>query len=464
MSNRPQKCIMYENIIFTCSCSFSTKGIDIIKIHNKYCKGISTIKIDQQIVNLIKEKIIKKFYESLCKSTIEEPKKMIIPIPLPEKIEKNNNKKDITNVFKERHELLSNKTFDQLIKNLEDIYNVFTDYTSQIVTKNIEDKIEDNISYILTNENINIDSLNDKFVENKKLRNQIFIKFTAKNLEKLINNNYSKLVSFLFNFNKKLSKVDKDKLLNIISNSLSGLEGRLLDNFDIKDQGVLFNLGELTEANKNIYFNEIKYVFENKPSSFKTSNFLTQIKNPLLSVLPFQKFIETFILTNYTIIYCEHKDCNYNKNDPYAIYTLSSIDGNIKYWTMDTRAENLAIEIIDSLKNYCINLFTKLWKFNKDNIINEDSIYLEITKTIFLLCDPIKLANKLRIILQSKKKYIPSENDIFNMKCDDLEQKQRFDEYIYEKDALKVAVSEMFSFEDLQKYDIEEFINNIIKV
>jgi hypothetical protein len=50
------------------------------------------------------------------------------------------------------------------------------------------------------------------------------------------------------------------------------------------------------------------------------------------------------------------------------------------------------------------------------------------------------------------------------MKCDDLEQKQRFDEYIYEKDALKVAVSEMFSFEDLQKYDIEEFINNIIKV
>ena len=59
---------------------------------------------------------------------------------------------------------------------------------------------------------------------------------------------------------------------------------------------------------------------------------------------------------------------------------------------------------------------------------------------------------------------LPENNDIFNMKCDDLPQKQKFENNVIEEESLKVAVTEMFSFDDLQKYNIDDFIKTINKI
>lgn len=456
MNNRPIMCKKYENISFVCICNFRTNGLSIIKTHQKYC---NIIKEKTPLSVIILKIINKKLKQSIknCTKINKEPIKVLIPPKITDK-------KQISNLFKTRYDLLCCKSFDTHLANLELIYKAFTSYNSNININQVLEKIKLHINSIVEDENISIDSLRLSFDNIKNERSKLLISLSGNEIQNLLNENYGNLLSFLFNYNKRLNKNNKERLTNIMSKSLTGLEGRLANNLHIKDQGVLFNLGEITDAAKNIYFNEIKYIIENNPRSFYSSNFFARIRNPLIAVVQFSKYIETFIVTNYCIIYCEHENISYNDNDPYSIYTLNKIEDNKKYWHMDTRAENLALDIIDSLKSYCIDIFSRFWKFNDDSLLNDDAVYIEIAKTIFLLCDPIKLSNKLRFIIKSKKKYIKTNNDIFNMKCDDLPQKQKFETNTIEEESLKVAVTEMFSFDDLQKYNIDDFIKTINKI
>lgn len=456
MKNRPAMCKKYENISFVCICNFRTNGLSIIKTHQKYC---NIIKEKTPLSAIILKTIKRKLKHSIknCKKIVKEPIKVLEPPKVTDK-------KQISNLFKTRYDLLSCKSFDTHLANLGLVYKAFTSYNSNVNIDQILEKIKLHINSIIDDENISIDALNSSFDNIKNERSKLLITLSGNEIQNLLNENYGNLLSFLFNYNKRLNKNNKERLANIVSKSLTGLEGRLTNNLHIKDQGVLFNLGEITDATKNIYFNEIKYMIENNPTSFYSTNFFSRIKNPLIAVLQFSKYIETFILTNYCIIYCEHENINYNDNDPYSIYTLNKIEDNKKYWHMDTRAENLALDIIDSLKSYCIDIFSRFWKFNEDSLLNDDAVYIEIAKTVFLLCDPVKLSNKLRFIIKSKKNYVKTNNDIFNMKCDDLPQKQKFENNVIEEESLKVAVTEMFSFDDLQKYNIDDFIKTINKI
>lgn len=465
LKNRPKKCIQYQDITFVCTCNFTTKGFQIIKKHQQFCKGVNIPITNSQLKNIIYEKIKYKFFKSIENQIIIE-KNIIVQVDTKDisiKSESKINKRTITNLFKQRYDFVNNKNFDEVISNYKITYSKFNSYISKINTQNIKHEIETILDEILINTNINVDELGNKFAKIKTKRASLFLNFKGGELQKFVNSNYNKLLSFLFNYNKKISKSDKDRLSKILSNSLNGIEGRLLNNIDIKDQGIIYNLGEITDTLKNIYFNQISHTITRKPQSFRDTNFFEQIKNPFISVAPFVKYIETFIISTYTIIYYEDESKEYDKNDPYSIYILDKTVGDVKYWTMDTRAENFALEIIDCIKSYCIDIFIKLWKFDKNNIHKDDASYIEIAKTIFLLCDPIELSNKIRFILFNRKKYIKTDKDIFNMKCDDLIQKQKFKEYIKEDDAMKVVISEMFSFEDIETYNIDEFINNILK-
>lgn len=457
MKFRQKKCKEYENTTFVCVCDFKTKGLSIIKRHQKYC---NVIRNQTPISEIILKKLKRKLNKSI-KHAVKINNKLVEPAPI---VKPKVDKKQISNLFKARYDLLCSKNFDEYIANIQLICESLITFISNIDSALILNDIEQLLESIINTENIDIDLLSTKFDLIKNARSKLFICLSGNEIQNLVNENYGKLLSFLFNYNKRLNKTNKEKLVNIISMSLTGIEGRLINNLHIKDQGVLFNLGEITDATKNIYFNEIKHTIETKPYSFYSSDFLTRIKNPLISVVQFSKYIETFLLCNHCIIYCEHENVIYSDDDPYSVYLLNKIENGNRYWYMDTRAENLALEIIDSLKMYCLDIFSRLWKFKDYKTFTDDAIYLEIAKTIFLLCDPIKLSNKLRFILKKKKSYVKSDNDFFNMKCDDLAQKQKFENNIIEQESLKVAVSEMFTFEDLQKYNIDDFINTINKI
>lgn len=426
------------DITFKCdkpNCSFTTKNFKTILSHSKFCNQISTRELYKKLIN---ETIKSKFFKSISK------------------INNTNFKQQLIQYFKNRTNDYYNINYNSIIDKNKIIRHLIDKQLLTIDFQNIKSNIYELVDNIILKDNVDLINIQSQLNLIKQERNKYFLFYDINEFVNLVDYIYKKICVYAFNLNKHLNKSEKDNLINIISKSINGTEGRLLCNLDIKDQGVTFSIGEVNEPIKNLYFKEL-LCSNNEP--FNITTFCNKFKNPLLSIIPFEKFMECILLPSNNIIYYE---LNNAEDDPFSIYTLKNITNNNRHWQMDTRAENLALELSDNIKNYCLEIFSNLWNFNKNKLNSSNiPIYKEIAKTIMLLSNPIKLSNKIRFLLKNKKKYISDNNDTFNIKYDDLFQKNKYNEIIDQTEIDKNAIIEMFHFANIENFEIDVFIYNI---
>ena len=163
------------------------------------------------------------------------------------------------------------------------------------------------------------------------------------------------------------------------------------------------------------------------------------ILNYSLCISPILELIETNFKTFF--IYVDR-----NTDYPYAFYFLESVRNNINNWRMDCRLEMLVTDIIDNLTHYCIELFREIYEniFGHNNYTERFLSYNNFTQTelkqlldnIILLSDEYLLTKKVMEIFQSNP-YQQTRKDKFNLKYDDILQKETFLELEKNRDSYR---------------------------
>jgi hypothetical protein len=169
----------------------------------------------------------------------------------------------------------------------------------------------------------------------------------------------------------------------------------------------------------------------------------------------------------YNLIYLEKKDTNKNQ-DFYTFYSLNKISGDIKYWNLESRLEEISNNILITFKYYCIQLFRKIYfdVFN-DNIYRKDyKLKSQITQydcqqlleNIITLSKPCEFNKNLRILIKDRATYSPTTNDKFNLTCNDtLQYKRMRNVKDTEEEIIKTL---MIVFDNLAYDDGMNILNN----
>ena len=205
------------------------------------------------------------------------------------------------------------------------------------------------------------------------------------------------------------------KLKRLYNELLSPLDKRILRN------------GNYNQCLDPDFFRKVKYSMDNCNFTEKLIPFKSYYKNGMsyiLAMFSIDVILEKFLVNkNYNnIIYIGEK----NVEDKYMFYTLKSINDTKKNWCMDSRLENLSIEISNSFYTYCIELFKQLYyscfdtyeyKFGYEKLI--ENFYMELyqlIENIIKLHDSEKIRNILVNIISKNCYYKIDENDHIDLK------------------------------------------------
>jgi hypothetical protein len=451
--NKAKYCQKYRNVMFTCHCGFKTNGIKNIDNH--------IIKCDYQPDNniTINDNIDKENYVKLTKEkdnllkllSIERTKCSL----LSHIIEKNTNinisdyittENDVVNFFnqsslniKVNNDLtVTNKNNDKKQK-----YRHITclpmepEKSIEIPPKidNPDDNPDDNI--IQETEKY-IDSQYEKLKDN---RNYTKILDDIKNKRKTLLDHYNlnKYIEIVQEHINKVKNILESKKYNnkkieaIILKSLLSIEARITLYFNYFN--TFIDMEEI-EKFKKLLDNTITNVFEFV--SYNESSICNYICNYGLSLLPIFSIIKMIFCKNRkfsNVIYVSLPKST--KEDPYSFYRLDKVNSNSKrQWKLDWRLEDLSLSLSNSLLNFMIVTFRKIYKdVFLDNDYRENYIsHLQITECDLeqLLQNIITVSNQKQFCINLQKiiiencTYNQTENDKFNLIGDDTLQRKKF--------------------------------------
>ena len=262
--------------------------------------------------------------------------------------------------------------------------------------------------------------------EIKKKRLSIFVKLPLEEYKKILLNNIEKIYDVF-----KIKKYNDKKIKNIISKGLSSLESRIIRYQNYINSHLEVEDLELLLENLKLHIN-----FPKKFNPYNNKWFCEKLYNYSIVVFPIEKIIKYFLYNYYNffnIIYLPLPKSL--EKDPYSFYILEKVNKNKRYWSMDCRLEELGSNISNNILPYMIDKFRKIYyDVFGDNTFRKDYNKTEITEydceqliqNIILLSQPIKFCNLLRFSVYKEAKYIPTENDKFNLYGDDILQKKKF--------------------------------------
>ena len=287
-------------------------------------------------------------------------------------------------------------------------------------------EINDIITEIFKNMNTNR-NYSKNISEINQLRNKLLGKLNLNEYKNLIEEHIKKLSEIL-----KEKSYNEKKIKTIINTFLSPLDKRIILYGDYINTNI--NKDEIEKFKLAI---QINTSFSKKYVKFDLKDIISNILNFSVSMYPIFECLSWFLFNiyeMYNLIYLEKKDTNKNQ-DFYTFYSLNKISGDIKYWNLESRLEEISNNILITFKYYCIQLFRKIYfdVFN-DNIYRKDyKLKSQITQydcqqlleNIITLSKPCEFNKNLRILIKDRATYSPTTNDKFNLTCNDTLQYKR---------------------------------------
>jgi hypothetical protein len=226
---------------------------------------------------------------------------------------------------------------------------------------------------------------------------------------------------------------DKLKIKKITTESLTNMEKRMIK------FGNYFNTqidGEEIDKIRISLDNCTDFPKEYVP--FKLS--FKKMQNYSLALFSLKRCLKSFIINKYgfnNLVYI--KLSNSSEKDPHSFYYLNKIVCDERHWNMDSRLEDVSIELSNSLYPYCLELYRKIYfdsfsnhvyKFNYEdalpNIYNELD---QIAENMILLHNYESCRYLLIEIIKEFAILQPTEKDKINLKTQDSSQKAKFKEY-----------------------------------
>ena len=305
------------------------------------------------------------------------------------------NKQNIVKKSKSSHRIIINKDYDNTDDDEEEESLNFYKNKMELLMSNI--KVSKQYKkYLKDLFDIRINML--KYISVKDYENLIF------SHKQILNNIFLNEKSYTYS-----------KLKRLYNELLSPLDKRILRN------------GNYDQSLDPDFFRKVKYSMDNCNFSEKLIPFKSYYKNGMSYILAM--FSIDVILEKFLV----NKNCNNiiyigenNVEDKYMFYTLKCINDSKKNWCMDSRLENLSIDISNSFYTYCIDLFKQLYyscfdtyeyKFEYEKLI--DNFYMELyqlIENIIKLHDSEKIRKILVNIISKNCYYTISENDHIDLK------------------------------------------------
>jgi hypothetical protein len=226
---------------------------------------------------------------------------------------------------------------------------------------------------------------------------------------------------------------DKLKIKKLIYESLSNLEKRMIK------FGNYFNTQIDSEE-----IEKVKISLENcidNPKEYEIFKIsFKKMHNYSLALFSIKKCLKSFLINKYgfnNLVYIKLN--NTCEKDPHSFYYISGISKEERYWTLDSRLEDLSIELSNSLYPYCLELYRKIYydsfsnhcyKYNYEYVI--PNIYNELDQLAENMIILHNLESCRNILIDLLKEFAilePTEKDKINIKSQDSTQKAKFKEY-----------------------------------
>ena len=455
--NKAKYCQKYRSVLFSCHCGFKTNGIKNIDNHVTKCDYQPDNNLTPED-NIDNEKYVKLLEEkdNLLKLLSIERTKCSL---LSHLLEKNTNinisdyvttENDVVNFFNQSSlniKVNNDLTITNRNTDKKPNYRHITclpvepekDVDIPAKIDNPEDKIEDNTDGNIIQETEQyIESQYEKLKDN---RNYTKILDDIKNKRKTLLQHYSlnKYIEIVQEHINKVriiletKKYNVKKIDSIILKSLLSIEARITLHFNYFN--TFIDMEEI-ENFKKLLENSINNVFEFV--SYNESNICNYVCNYGLSLLPVFSIIKMVFCKNIkfsNVIYVSLPKST--KEDPYSFYRLDNINSNNKrQWKLDWRLEDLSLSLSNSLLNFMVVTFRKIYKdVFLDNDYRENYVsHLQITECDLeqLLQNIITVSNQkqfcisLQKIIMENCTYTQTENDKFNLIGDDTLQRKKF--------------------------------------
>ncbi len=185
-----------------------------------------------------------------------------------------------------------------------------------------------------------------------------------------------------------------------------------------------------------------KILSERLPSTeefypFDLENFYRRVMNPSVAFFTVKDILNTELRNIYgcnQIVYVDLLKSS--KEDPYSFYILEKLDGDIRYWKMGCRMENISTDLAENLAQYCIKKFTKIYRdifgdndyrenWESENQVTEYDCG-SLVRNIITLSNPFKTCKIMQELVKEHATFVPTSNDKFNLLGDDAIQRKRF--------------------------------------
>jgi len=261
------------------------------------------------------------------------------------------------------------------------------------------------------------------------------------------------------------TRMDKKKISGIVKNKvLLPIELRLFDYNGYET--ILIDTSEISLFKKYLRY---KYGFNRTYQSFNKNNIISLYESynvALFNIIDYARVIipNKFKLNN--IIYVKvPKHC---EEDPFSFYYYDSVKDNVRNWKMDCRLEDLTNDISSVILEYCISLYRKIYyKVYHDNHYrkeHEEQIFEyegeQLIQNIMLLSNLYAFNKRMRDFIIEKCTYVPTKNDKFNLYCDDIINRKRFNilkkEYSQNpEENIKKIINRLF--DNISQEEIDQF-------
>jgi hypothetical protein len=288
----------------------------------------------------------------------------------------------------------------------------------------------------------------------------------AKLLGKLDVSAYTTMIK---DHNNKLEKIwntkgyDKKKINQYISITLSALDKRLI----YYEQ---YYMTELVpdDIHRLVLCTELNMVYPKRYVPFSYDDIYSRAYNYTIVIEPVKNVLKRILGNKYGFPNIVYKvNARSNTDDPFSFYILKKIESGKRYWDMESRLYEVSSVISEKLREYCINLFRKMYfdMFNTHKYIEgyskktplAGSDCEQLLLNIITLSKKKTFCNIVRDIVMEHSTIKPTQLDIFNFSSDDKVVKQNF----LNDDDSKKDMTEIIKrvFDEISETEIEEILS-----
>ena len=397
-------------------------------------------KADDKADNKADNKIDRKIDKKIDKKRVKIKKRVMRPPESPlYVIEEESEYEDSVIDIEEESESFNKRRYKS-VKNKEELADELTQEEKMSIIKEVESKRNTENREILRLKSEIKEVIEECFKSLVKSRiyTKILSKIKRERFKLLEFSSLTEYINLLEEHSNKLNTIfteknyPEKKIEKCISQSMCALDLRLIWNRSFTNSYI-----EIDEIEK--FYNCLCrcVIFPQTYEPFVRDNLFSCFHNYGTTFFSIKKLIETYLFNPYgfynVIYYLPHN--KEEKSDPYTFYILERVENDKRYWRLDCRLEELCNDFRDSVRQYLILLFRRLYnavfsdnEYRQDYLLSGqlmESDCEQLVQSILLLSNPRELCKLFRNVVKANAKYTATKNDKFNMYGDDPLQKKR---------------------------------------